>query len=369
MTFPEHEPAAVELVAALPEAVDPFALSLNENPFPPLPAVRSALIKAIDRANRYPEYLPHRLRSLIAGRIGVHDEQVVLGAGATGVALQVLHAVTTPGDRIVLTSPTFDGYPIFAQMARLVSVSLPLDQHGHHDLEALADAASTARVVVLCRPHNPTGTLEPAADVERFLQRVPSDTVVLLDEAYIEFVAPEHRLDAPALVRRFPNVVVLRTFSKAYGLAGLRVGYGFGAPELAKTLWTMQLPFGISITSAVAVAASYDAESQLHQRIRIVTAERRYLQRRLRAMGIYSTDAHANFLYLPAAGRSWRQEFDVAGVRARHFADGGVRVTVGNRASTRAILAALADRAVASSRERSSGAPASRKRSSQEASA
>jgi histidinol-phosphate aminotransferase len=341
MTFPEHEPAAAEEVAALPDAVDPFALSLNENPFPPLPAVRSALINAIDAANRYPEYLPHRLRSLIAGRIGVREEQVVLGAGATGVALQVLHSVTSPGDRIVLTSPTFDGYPIFASMARLISVSVPLDEHGHHDLDALADAASDAKVVVLCRPHNPTGTLEQAADVERFLRRVPSDTIVLLDEAYVEFVAPEHRLDAPDLVHRFPNVVVLRTFSKAYGLAGLRIGYGFGAPELAKTLWTMQLPFGISITSAVAVAASYDAESQLQQRIRFVAAERRYLQRRLRSMGVYSTDAHANFLYLPAAGRSWRQEFDAAGVRARHFADGAVRVTVGGRASTRAVLAAL----------------------------
>ena len=342
MTFPQHEPAAVDVVAALPDAVDPFALSLNENPFPPLPAVRSALINAIDSANRYPEFLPHRLRGLIAGRIGVREEQVVLGAGATGVALQVLHSVTSPGDRIVLASPTFDGYPILAQMARLISVSMPLDQHGHQDLDALADAASDAKVVVLCRPHNPTGTLEPAADVERFLRRVPSDTIVLLDEAYVEFVAPEHRLDAPALVQRFPNVVVLRTFSKAYGLAGLRIGYGFGAPELAKTLWTMQLPFGISITSAVAVAASYDAESQLQQRIRFVAAERRYLQRRLRSIGVYSTDAHANFLYLPAAGRSWRQQFDAAGVRARHFADGGVRVTVGGRASTRAVLAALA---------------------------
>ena len=110
--------------------------------------------------------------------------------------------------------------------------------------------------------------------------------------------------DAPALVRRFPNVVVLRTFSKAYGLAGLRIGYGFGAPDLARTLWTMQLPFGISITSAVAVAASFDAESQLRQRIQYVTSERRYLWRRLRSMGIYTTDSHANFLYLPAAGRS-----------------------------------------------------------------
>lgn len=342
MTFPEHEPAAVEVVAALPDSVDPFALSLNENPFPPLPAVRSALIKAIDSANRYPEFLPHRLRSLIAGRIGVREVQVVLGAGATGVALQVLHTVTRPGDRIVLTSPTFDGYPIFAQMARLISVSVPLNEHGHHDLDALADAASDAKVVVLCRPHNPTGTLEPTADVERFLRRVPSDTIVLLDEAYVEFVAPDHRLDAPALVQRFPNVVVLRTFSKAYGLAGLRIGYGFGAPELANTLWAMQLPFGISLTSAVAVAASYDAESQLQQRIRFVAAERRYLQRRLRSMGVYSTDSHANFLYLPAAGRSWRQELDAAGVRARHFADGAVRVTVGGRASTRAVLAALA---------------------------
>jgi histidinol-phosphate aminotransferase len=227
-------------------------------------------------------------------------------------------------------------------MARLISVSVPLDEHGHHDLDALADAAATAKVVVLCRPHNPTGTLEPAEDVEDFLSRVPSDTVVLLDEAYIEFVAQEHRLDAIDLVQRYPNVVVLRTFSKAYGLAGMRIGYGFGAPELAKSLWTMQLPFGIGITSAVAVAASYDAEAQLQQRIRYVTNERRFLQRRLRSMGIYHTDSHANFVYLPAReGQSWRQAFDAAGVRARHYADGGVRVTIGSRTSTRAVLAAL----------------------------
>src|SRR6478752_4857845 len=107
-----------DAIAALPEAVNPLALSLNENPFPPLPAVRSALAASIDAANRYPQFLPERLRSLIAGRIGVRDEQVVIGVGATGVILQVLHAVTEPGDRIVMTSPTFDGYPIFAQMTR-----------------------------------------------------------------------------------------------------------------------------------------------------------------------------------------------------------------------------------------------------------
>ena len=342
-------PTAADILDALPEAVDPLALSLNECPFPPLPAVRAALVRSIDVANRYPEYLPATLRGLIAGHIGVDDNQIILGAGATGVVMQVLHAVTTPGDRMVMTSPTFDGYPIFAQMARLQSVTVPLDAHCHHDLDMLADAAAGARVVVLCRPHNPTGTIESAEDVERFLRRVPPDTVVLLDEAYVEFVPPEHRLDVSALVRRFPNVVVLRTFSKAYGLAGLRIGYGLAAPKLARSLWTMQLPFGIAITSAVAVAASYDAEAQLRQRIRVITGERRYLRRRMRAMGIYTTDGHANFVYLPAAGRSWPEVLDPAGLQVRHYADGGVRITVGGRVSTRAILSALEKR-VASGR-------------------
>jgi histidinol-phosphate aminotransferase len=328
-------------VGALPTAMDPLALSLNENPFPPLPAVRSALISAIDAGNRYPEFLPERLRALIAGHVGVRDEQVVIGVGATGVIMQVLSAVTSPGDRMVMTSPTFDGYPIFAQMARLESVTVPLDAHGHHDLDAMADAAATARVVVVCRPHNPTGTVEPSADIERFVRRVPPETVVLLDEAYVEFLAPHHRIDAPALVSRYPNVVVLRTFSKAYGLAGLRIGYGFCAPELARTLWTMQLPFGIGITGMVAVATSYDAEGELQQRIRLITAERRYLRMRLRAMGVYSTDTHANFIYMPPWHQPWPEVFDGTGLQVRSYADGGVRITVGNRQSTRAVLSAV----------------------------
>ena len=177
--------------------------------------------------------------------------------------------------------------------------------------------------------------------MERFLQRVPSDTVVLLDEAYIEFVAPKHRLDAPALIRRFPNVVVLRTFSKAYGLAGLRIGYGFGVARAGPTLWTMQLPFGMAITSTVAVAACYDADAQLRQRIRLITDERHYLQRRLRAMGLYSTEGHANFVYLPAQRRVWPKVFDPARLQVRHYADGAVRITIGTRDSTRAVLAAV----------------------------
>jgi histidinol-phosphate aminotransferase len=332
-----------EVLSTLPQAVDPLALSLNESPFPPLPAVRSALVECLDAVNRYPEFLPGQLRRLIADRVGVDQEQVVLGQGASGVAMQVLHAVTRPGDRIVLSQPTFDGYPIFADMARLTQVIVPINAYGHHDLPAMAEAAADARVVVLCRPHNPTGTLEPVSAVEWFLSQVPSDTVVLLDEAYIEFVAARHRIDGPALIRRFPNVVVLRTFSKAYGLAGLRIGYGFAAPELAATLWTMQLPFGMSNLSAAAVAASYDAETQLAHRIRRITAERNHLRLRLMAMGIYSTDSHANFVYLPPRdrGRPWRDVFAEDGVQVRCYPDGGARIAVGDASSTLAVLSAV----------------------------
>ncbi len=328
--------------AELPSAVDPLALSLNENPFPPLPAVRSALIRSIDAANRYPEFLPERLRRLIADHIGIDGEQVALGAGATGVVMQVLQALTFPGDTIVMTTPTFDGYPIFAQIARLLPVTVDLDRHGHHNLAAMAEAAAHAKVVVLCRPHNPTGTLESVTEVIRFLQRVPSDTIVVLDEAYIEFVAPEHRLDVAALTARFPNVMVVRTFSKAYGLAGLRIGYGVGSAQLTTVMWTNQLPFGMGITSLAAVAATYAAEDQLLQRVRLITAERHYLVRRLRAMGVYSTDAHANFVYLPPQGRRWSELFADAELRVRSYADGGARITVGSRASTMAVLSAVA---------------------------
>src|SRR5690349_5829033 len=199
-----------------PDAEDPFALELNESPFSPLPTVRAAMVRAVDSANRYPEFLPERFRRLIAEHLGFAEEQIIVGAGATGVVMHVLQALTNPGDRIVMASPTFDGYPIFAQMTRLRPVTVPLDERGHHDLDAMADAAGDARVVVVCRPHNPTGTVDPADDVERFLRRIGSRTVVLLDEAYIEFVSPRYRIGTDALLRQFPNVVVVRTFSKAY---------------------------------------------------------------------------------------------------------------------------------------------------------
>lgn len=319
-----------------------MALSLNENPFSPLPTVRAALVGAIGAVNRYPEFLPERLRRIIAAHLGVPNEQVVIGAGATGVVMQVLRSFTTPGDQIVITRPTFDGYPICAEIARLSAVTVPLNRHGGHDLDAMADAATQARVVVLCRPHNPTGTVESRADVQRFLLHVPRDTIVLLDEAYIEFVAPRLRLNTQDIIDQFPNVVVVRTFSKAYGLAGIRTGYGLCAPDIASALWSMQLPFGTSITNLAAVAASYEAESQLRRRVQAITQERHYLRSKLRALGVVGTDSHANFVYLPPAGRPWSEAFTGTGLRVRAYSDGAVRITVGERTSSHAVLQAIA---------------------------
>lgn len=328
-------------IGRLPVAADPLALSLNENPFPPLPAVRAALIRSIGVANRYPEFLPEQLRRVIAGHVGVSEKQVIVGAGATGVTQQVLSAVTSPGDRIVLSAPTFDGYPILSRMARLDPILVPLHANGHQDLDTMADLAAHARVVTICRPHNPTGTVESAVALRRFLMRVPRDTIVILDEAYVEFVSLEHRIDSVELVERFPNVVVVRTFSKAYGLAGLRIGYAFAAAALADEVWSMQMPFGTSTTSLVAVVASYRASSQLRRRISLITRERRRLCSWLQARGIECTDTQANFVYLPAAAKPWDEVIGNSAIRVRHYPGGDVRITIGSGSSTAATMAAM----------------------------
>ena len=265
------------LAARIPDAEDPLALSLNENPFAPLPAVRAAMIEPSTSANRYPEFLPERFRRLIAKHESVStDEQVIVGAGATGVVMQTLQALTRPGDRIVMATPTFDGYPIFAQMARLQTVTVPLDEHGHHDLDAMADAATDAQVVVVCRPHNPTGTVEPADDVRALpVGGFRSDTMVLLDEAYIEFVSARHRIDLRALV-----ATVSECRCRAHLLEGVRAGRhadrvrhllaGHGADAVV----ACSCRSAPRVTSLAAVAASFDAEAQLRQRIRLITAER-----------------------------------------------------------------------------------------------
>ncbi|MFC9786722.1 aminotransferase class I/II-fold pyridoxal phosphate-dependent enzyme [Rhodococcus sp. NPDC127528] len=319
-----------------------FELALSENPFRPLRSVRRALERAAAQANRYPEFLPHRLPALIAARLGVDPAQVVVGSGATGVALQAMQALARPGRRIVFAAPTFDGYPILASMVGLEQAAVPLGPDGQQDLAAMSEAIDDrTALVVVCRPHNPTGTVVGADALLAFLAAVPAHVVVVLDEAYVEFLAPALTVDARKLVGAFPNVLVLRTFSKAYGLAALRIGFGFGAPELLERVHRMQLPFGVGGLAEPAVRASFEAQSELAERVRAINAERDRMRLELSAIGIETPCSHANFLYLAAPDRPVAALLADAGVAAKTYPSGAVRIAVGDPIAGRAVVHAL----------------------------
>ncbi|BCK59213.1 aminotransferase class I/II-fold pyridoxal phosphate-dependent enzyme [Nocardia wallacei] len=324
-----HEPGSVR-----------FDLSLSENPFPPLPSVLDAIQHTLSRANRYPEFLPHRLPRLIAEQLGVRTDQVVVGSGATGVALQIMQTLTRRGAEMVFATPTFDGYPILADMAGLTPVAIPLDARGRQNLAALGRAVGPRTgLVTVCRPHNPTGTVASASELKAFLFGIPRDVPVILDEAYVEFLGAADILDAAELVSRYPNLLVLRTFSKAYGLAGMRIGYAFGHPDLVRRVRRLQLPFGVPETAVAAVSASFAARMELGERVLRITTERELLRTALRRNGIRVPRSRANFLYLPGADIAAR--LARAGIAAKTFPDGSARIAVGDRAADAAVRRAL----------------------------
>ncbi len=317
-----------------------FDLSLSENPFPPLPSVLQAVHMTLAQANRYPEFLPRRLPMLIAQHVGVRADQVVVGSGATGVAMQIMQSLITPGADMVYGAPTFDGYPIMCEMTGVAGVPVPLGKAGDQDLRAMLRAiGKRTALVVVCRPHNPTGTVIPADELKAFLSDVPTRIPVLLDEAYVEFLGAAEFADPLALIKRHPNVLVLRTFSKAYGLAGLRIGYAFGRTELIARVSKLQLPFGVGAAAVAAVAASYAAEPELTARTLRITEARDALRAALLARGIAVPESHANFLYLPGPGIG--TALRRAGIAAKCYTDGSARIAVGDPAADHAVLRAL----------------------------
>ncbi|WP_280481303.1 aminotransferase class I/II-fold pyridoxal phosphate-dependent enzyme [Nocardia cyriacigeorgica] len=329
-----------------------FDVSLSENPFPPLPSVRAAIQREVARANRYPEFLPTRLPAVIAAHFDMHPDQVLVGSGATGVAMQILHTLgeagsgsgSGSGSEMVLGMPNFDGYPILAGMVGVYAIGVPLDSAGQQDLRAMSRAiTSRTRVVVLCRPHNPTGTLIPERDLRRFLRSVPTPIPVILDEAYVEFLPAADRLDPRTLLARHPNLLILRTFSKAYGLAGLRIGYALGNAALITRVRRIQLPFGVPAFATAAVTACYAAEPELAVRVARITEERDSLREALGCTGIDVPPSYANFLYLP--GPKVATALRRAGIAAKSYADGSARIAVGDVDAGRAVLEAV--RAVA----------------------
>jgi histidinol-phosphate aminotransferase len=308
-----------------------FKLSSNENPYPPLPAVLEVMATAAEQINRYPDLAATALVNALATRFDVPVEDIATGTGSVGVAQQLLQATTGPGDEVLFAWRSFEAYPILVQIVGGTSVRVPLTEDARHDLPAMAAAVTArTRLIFLCSPNNPTGPAIRRGELEEFLDRVPEDVLVVLDEAYREFVTDPEVPDGVEIYRSRPNVAVLRTFSKAYGLAGLRVGYAIAPAAVAAAARACAVPFGVSTLAQAAAVASLDAEDQLRARVAELVTERRRVVDRLHALGWNCPETQGNFVWLPLGAGSTRftADCEAAGVMVRPFDPEGVRITV-----------------------------------------
>ncbi|MFF2631388.1 histidinol-phosphate transaminase [Microbacterium sp. NPDC058021] len=344
-------PAPVRIrpeIAALPPyrqgkqaGADAFKLSSNENPFEPLPSVVEALQSAT-AVNRYPDASASRLRARLAARFGVSVDAVHVAAGSVSILQQLALAAAGPGDELMYAWRSFEAYPGLAAVAGATAIAVPLAPDGTHDLDAMAAAVTDqTRLILVCSPNNPTGPIVTQADFDAFLARVPGDCLVVLDEAYAEFVTDPAAVDgARVLAAGHQNVVVLRTFSKAYGLAGLRIGYGVGHPRVLDAARTTGIPLSVTAAAEEAALASLDAEDELIARVAVITDRRDRLAAGLRAQGWNVPDAQGNFVWLPTEELTLdvAPRFEDAGLIVRPFAGDGVRISVGEEESIATVL-------------------------------
>ena len=329
--------------AAAVEGLESYKLSSNENPLPPIPAVLQAIAEQTD-FNRYPDPLSSKLRGALAEFLHVPAEDIVTGAGSLGALNQLL--VTFAGqnddgkaDEVIYAWRSFEAYPICVGLAGAESVRIPLTADGRHDLDAMA-AAMTARtkVILLCTPNNPTGPILEAGETERFIRSVPADVVIVIDEAYQEFVRAQDAVDGIEMYRKYPNVVVLRTFSKAHGLAGLRVGYSISNPDLTQHLRVAATPFAVSQIAERAAVTSLQNFGQVVERVQSLVDERERVTTGLRDLGWFIPAAQGNFVWL-GLGEDSAEFAALAAEQAlsvRAFGNEGVRVSIGEvEANTR----------------------------------
>jgi histidinol-phosphate aminotransferase len=327
-------------VARSPEGRS-FKLSSNESPYGPLPSVREVISEAGGLINRYPDNGCVALIDAIAGRFGVPPEHVAVGCGSVGVAQMLLEAVGEPGVEVVYAWRSFEAYTTLADLAGVTSVRVPLAEETH-DLRAMADAISDrTRLIFVCNPNNPTGTVVRRPELEAFLDRVPEDCLVVLDEAYHEYIRDPEVPDGLTLYRDRPNVAVLRTFSKAYGLAGLRIGFMVANERVTEQVRKTYLPFTVSSVAQVAAVASLQAEDELLERVEATVKERERVRDALIAQGWTVPPTEANFVWLRLGEdtMAFSGACDAAGVSVRPFAGEGARVTIGSPEENDAFLA------------------------------
>lgn len=310
-----------------------FKVSSNESPFPPLPAVREALVDAIDGINRYPDMGAAALRAALGSIHDVPPAQIAVGTGSVAVTGDLVRALVDPGDEVVYAWRSFEAYPLLVGSHGGRSVRVPLTAGLEHDLPAMAAAVTDrTRLIILCTPNNPTGPALSTAQIQDFLDRVPAHVVVALDEAYREFVDPDAQADTAALFAAHPNVVLLRTFSKVQGIAGLRIGYAVAHPRLAAALGQVGVPFGAgSLSQAAALACLQpQALAELAERAAHLRSERARVLTAMREQGWEIPDSQGNFVYLPlgAASGEFAAFADARGLVVRAYGEDGVRITI-----------------------------------------
>jgi histidinol-phosphate aminotransferase len=323
---------------------DAARLAANENPLPPLESVQRAIMSGIAGLNRYPEAVGITLRTAIAEHHGLTADMVTIGPGAGPICERAVIATCAPGNNLIFAQPSFIGYPNYAASAGAEAVRVPLDASLTHDLDAMAARIDDATgAIIVCNPNNPTGTGVGRDRLREFLDKVPSRCLVILDEAYIDFADAPDCVPAVDLIRDYENLLVVRTFSKAYGLAGIRAGYALAQPATIAAINLARSPFQINNLGHLAALASLAATDELAQRVELIKAERRWLVEQLDRLGMRSPVSHGNFLWLPMTGERAAElaaELEAVGVLIRPLRS-GARITVGVREENEKLVRGL----------------------------
>lgn len=325
------------------EGLTRYKLSSNENPLGPVPEVARVLAE-FDAVHRYPDPLSTALRTALAGQLGVDAEDIVTGAGSLGALNQIIKTfagVNADGvqDEVIYAWRSFEAYPILVGIMGARSVQVPNLPDGAHDLDAMAAAVTDrTRLILVCTPNNPTGPAVTESQIRSFLAKVPATVPVVIDEAYFEFCAAssipegeEPPLNGLDIYRDYPNVIILRTFSKAQGLAGLRVGYSISHPQITRHLRVAATPFAVSALAERAAVASIEHQEAVMARVRHIVAERERVTARLRELGYEFPGTYTNFVWLPLGERTgdFVDLMNRNALSVRAFGSEGVRVSIG----------------------------------------
>jgi len=323
------------------DGLSAYKLSSNEIAHSPLPSVVAAIVDAATEINRYPDPFTAKLNQALADKFTIPIDQIATGTGSVGVCQQIIQAVAGAGDEVIYAWRSFEAYPIITTIAGAVSVQVPLTDAGLHDLDAMLNAITPkTRVIFVCTPNNPTGGIVTQQQIDDFLAKVSKDILVVIDEAYVEFNRDENAIDGIATMKANSNVGVLRTFSKAYGLAGLRVGYFVGPKNVADAVRKTAVPFGVSNIAQVAAVASLEHESDLFERVDEVIAERLWFESELAKLGFKLPVSQANFVWLALGDLTdeFAKRSEGIAVSIRPFPGEGVRISIGERPALERVI-------------------------------